>query len=86
MSSYIKYLSQRKNAHGLHSPYVFDFYNNVLKKAKLVNVNSAKKYMRECLNSDLRINRHDLGAGSKKLSQVSSVKQIAKTAGSTNKF
>ncbi len=36
--SKIKFLWQAKNAHGLHSPFVFDFYSSIKKKSKRVKL------------------------------------------------
>ncbi len=40
----LKFLFYAKNAHGLHSPFVFEFYNEVKLKAKKINHSAGKLF------------------------------------------
>lgn len=40
----IRFLYNSENAHGLHSPFVFDFYNSVKKQAKSLDVEKYKGF------------------------------------------
>ena len=64
---FIKFYFQAKNAHGIHSPFVFDFYNNVFKTNKIESYYSEIESIRKELTKDnSEISRLDLGAGKKK--------------------
>lgn len=80
--NYLKYNVLKTNEHGIHSPFVFDLYNKVLKNNMPFYAYAEMEKLREQLLSDSRsIAVNDLGAGSgaglKKNRQVAA---IAKTA------
>ncbi|MCE3280411.1 MAG: SAM-dependent methyltransferase [Bacteroidetes bacterium] len=86
----IKYLNYRKlrtNAHGIHSPFVFDLYNKVFtNKTPFYAYSQIENIRKELLKNDTKIIRTDLGAGSsKKHSQVRSVKDITSAAAKSPK-
>ncbi len=82
---FLKFLFQSKNAHGIHSPFVFNLYNTALKPDLKKNVDLLKKhslFRSELLNNELKIEVLDFGAGSKKTKESHrKVSQIVKTAG-----
>lgn len=84
--SYIDYRNKRVNAHGIHSPYVFEFYNEVLKKAKKLNIEWAEIYVKNVLQSKVTIRRDDFGAGSGILRENEQVSKIGKVAGTYGKY
>lgn len=80
MREWIKFALESKNAHGIHSPFVFDFYNICVKgnlsKSSLSVFISLQK---ELFEADKLIYHYDLGAGSKiNPSKNLSIKQLAK--------
>lgn len=82
---FIKFLFQSNNAHGIHSPFVFDFYNKALRPDLQKNIDLFKKhklFRSELINNNQTIEVVDFGAGSKKINDNQrKVRQIAKTAG-----
>ena len=92
IKSYIKFLYNSKNEHGVHSPFVFDlvtkcFYDkeskpdpSVSEQAKQYQV--LKKYRNSLLKNKNTIEITDFGAGSKVFnSNTRQIAKIAKTAG-----
>ena len=64
--NYIKHLLQAKNEHSLHSPFVFEFYNNCLKsKSQYYRFKEIENLRKLLLKDQSKINITDLGAGSK---------------------
>ncbi|WP_395047668.1 O-methyltransferase [Flavobacterium sp.] len=87
VKSYIKFLWNSKNEHGVHSPFVFDlvtkcFYDKSSKPQYLL----LKKYRNSLLENKNTIEVADLGAGSRVFkSNTRQISKIAKTAGITSK-
>ena len=79
ISTYIEYLLKAGNAHGLHSPFVFDLYCDEIAHRKTYYQFSLIEQLRDnLLISDKTISIHDLGAGSNgKIKQSRKVKEIA---------
>ena len=66
VKAFWKYRKQAVNEHGIHSPFVFEFYNEVVKKIKDVDDHKIQQ-LRKSLSKDRReIEITDLGVGSKK--------------------
>lgn len=87
IGAYYKYWKNRRNAHGIHSPFVFDFYNSVLVQAHKINDHAISAYRNEQLHDRREINLNDLGAGSKRAaSNTRRISDIAKTAAVSAKF
>lgn len=77
----LKYFVSAKNAHGIHSPFVFEFYNKVLSVRRKKNDLVQKVRKLYALNSN-EIEIHDLGAGSihgnrRKISEIANTSSIS---------
>jgi predicted O-methyltransferase YrrM len=87
IKSYLKFLWNSKNEHGVHSPFVFDlvtkcFYNKESKPAYQV----LTEYRNSLLKNTNTIEVTDFGAGSKVFkSNARQIAKIAKTAGISQK-
>ena len=87
IKSYIKFLWNSKNDHGVHSPFVFElitkcFYN----KKKYPQYKVLKSYRNSLLKNKNTIEVTDFGAGSKVFkSNTRAINKIAKTAGISSK-
>lgn len=87
IKSYIKFLFNSKNEHGVHSPFVFDlvtkcFYDNT----KYTEYETLKSYKKSLLANKNTIEVTDFGAGSRVFkSNTREISKIAKTAGITPK-
>ncbi len=83
IKSYLKFLYNSKNQHGVHSPFVFDlvtkcFYDNT----KYHDYQSLSEYRKFLLKSKTTIEVTDFGAGSRVFkSNKRQISKIAKTAG-----
>jgi predicted O-methyltransferase YrrM len=80
--SYIRFLLRSGNAHGLHSPFVFALYNNVVRHSGFFAPYAAVEQRRaELLASKETITVRDFGAGSRTgAGQRRRVRDIARTA------
>jgi predicted O-methyltransferase YrrM len=87
IKSYLKFLWNSKNEHGVHSPFVFDlitkcFYDKSSKPEYLL----LKKYRNSLLENKNTIEVTDFGAGSRVFkSNTRKIAKIAKTAGISKK-
>ena len=87
IKSYLKFLWNSKNEHGVHSPFVFNlvtkcFYDRKPKPEYSI----LKKYRNSLLENKSKIEVVDFGAGSKVFnSNTRQIAKIAKTAGITRK-
>lgn len=86
--SYLRYLRQRTNEHGIHSPFVFELYNSVFKSLHDYYAFSEIDALRKRLSVDERkISVNDLGAGSSFTNNNErSVKHILRTAVKAPKY
>jgi predicted O-methyltransferase YrrM len=66
LKSYFKYRFSRLNAHGLHSPFLFDFYNSVIRKAPKSKHIEIEKLRSKLKKDNTIIQVQDYGAGSRK--------------------
>lgn len=62
--AYVSYWTAAKTAHGIHSPFVFDFYNHVWKGPPGEPIASIEALRREALADPSELTVTDLGAGS----------------------
>ena len=64
--SYLQYLIRAKTAHSIHSPFVFDFIQNVLKRKYNTDLfEKIEKQRSTLLSNHNYIQINDLGAGSR---------------------
>ena len=87
ITSYIKFLLNSTNQHGVHSPFVYSFVTKCLyDKTKFDNYKKLNQYKNDLLNSSIELHVVDLGEGSKKMANKQRhVSQMAKTSSSSNK-
>lgn len=85
---YVYYLVKWKPAHSIHSPFVFNFYQNILHKKKHHAVFNLIESLRKDLLKDKRlIEIKDFGAGSLiNSSRKRSIKDIAKNSSKSAKY
>ena len=87
LKAYLKYRKKRVNAHGLHSPFLFEFYNEIIKKANTEIDSDIESLRATLMKSQKRISFNELGAGSKKGNEAERpIKSIAKHAATSAKF
>ncbi len=82
VGSWLNHLVKARTRHGVHSPFVFDLINNVLRNTSEEPAYAAIEALRdELLDSDQTIRVNDLGAGSRKLDlPVRAVSDMARTS------
>ena len=87
IKSYIKFLWNSKNEHGVHSPFVFDLVTKCFYDSKShAEYTLLKNYRNSLLENKNPIEVTDFGAGSKVFkSNTRQVSKIAKTAGISTK-
>lgn len=89
IAAYIKYLLRSGNEHSIHSPFLFELYNNVIAVRNDHNADyeAIRALRRELLCSGEQIEILDLGAGSRvNKSNLRPIKTIAKNAEKPAKF
>lgn len=84
---YINYQLKAKGRHGVHSPFVYEFVDKCLRQ----NVDKTvfkrfKRYKKQLNRDNSSIEVTDLGAGSKKLSRLRKVMEIARVSGTSKKY
>ena len=83
----LKYKLKAVNAHGIHSPFVFEFYNEVLKKSKMSANPEIEALRKQLLADNSSIEITDFGAGSRKHdSNQRKISDLAKHAAVTKKY
>ena len=84
---FIKYSLIAKGRHGIHSPFVYNLIDQVLRKPISEEVKSRQNRLFKALKNDATIiNFEEFGAGSKHLKKQRSVKQIVATNSTKNKY
>lgn len=90
LKKYLNYFinASNGNGHGIHSPFVYDFINNVLnKKRNNEKLSKIENYRKFLLRSNELISVEDFGAGSRKIKvNRRQVKNIAKTSLKPKKY
>lgn len=82
IKSYFNYLRRRKSRYSIHSPFIFEFINDVL-RSKKKPCNDARVQLLKNKNT---IKKTDLGAGSQKLNNNTTVKRSTKTSALSPKY
>lgn len=87
IKSYIQFLWNSKNEHGVHSPFVFDLVTKCFYDTKYYpEYTILKSYRKSLLENKNTMEVTDFGAGSRVFkSNTRAINQIAKTAGITSK-
>ena len=87
IKSYLKFLWNSKNEHGVHSPFVFDLVTKCFYDSKKYpEYTTLKNYRKSLLTNKNTIEVTDFGAGSRVFkSNKRQISKIAKTAGITKK-
>jgi len=86
LPGYLKYIFEAVDDHSLHSPYLFDLYQNVLKANHGADGITIIEQIREqYLKNDFKLDTSNPGAGSVKRGNIRKVKDIARTSGSSRK-
>lgn len=68
---YIKYLFKAKTLHGTHSPFIYNFYQNVFSKDfRSPAFDHIEKHRRDLQKSKISLNFEDFGAGSLKSGEL----------------
>lgn len=85
IKDFLAFRSKAGNAHSLHSPFVFELYNEVaLPKNRLVKklqkVREIENQRWDLIKDNTVLNYKDLGAGSKTLDQERTISKIARTS------
>ena len=82
--SYLKYRFSAKNAHGIHSPFVFALYNDVInKKGSYYSFDKIEQLRKKLLASTKKIDVTDLGAGK---SGKRTISEIARRSAKSKKY
>ena len=82
VSSYLKFLRTSVNAHGIHSPFVYDFVTECLYNKTPIRDSLINRYKADLLSNKGQIKVTDFGAGSRVFkSNERTIFAIAKTAG-----
>lgn len=85
--SYVRFYLKAKGRHSVHSPFVYDFLDKCLATKMDINFKIAYKKLNKYLkNATQEIEIADFGAGSRKLKNVRTVKQMFATSASKGKY
>lgn len=82
IKSYLKHATSAVNAHGIHSPFVFDLYNEALRDDRQYYIfEEIEAYRAKLLKDRSSIHVTDLGAGSHKMKSAKrTISRIAQTS------
>lgn len=87
IKSYIKYRRRAVNAHGIHSPFVYEFYQKVVRKRNHTQYPEIESLRKSLLKDTTSIEVEDFGAGSRKnKSNQRKIKSITKNAAISKKY
>ena len=81
--SYLSYLSRAKGSHSLHSPFLFDLFNEVIGPAKSFQLTNVERLRKQLKSDQSILELYDLKTGT---SYKKSVSTIARTSLSIKKF
>jgi hypothetical protein len=83
---FVKYFFKANNAHSIHSPFVFEFFNKVFKDKSIVPCSRFIEAERlRLMSSHKTIERKDFGAGIKK-NTPQKISSLAKTSLKSKKW
>jgi predicted O-methyltransferase YrrM len=84
---YTKFILKAKGRHGIHSPFIYQLVDQCFKlKPNKDFRNKRSQLFKELLQDKTLITINDQGAGSKKLSNTRTIRQIFKTSSSKGKY
>jgi len=84
--AYIKYRANSKNAHGIHSPFVFDLYDKAISKRTIIKDSEKVENVRDYLSRrNSYIDVFDFGATSKNRASMRRIKDITNNSVSNKK-
>lgn len=88
LRNYLHYFFSAKTRYGIHSPFVFDFVNNVVnKKTGYKEVSDIEAIRKELKKDNTQISVSDLGAGSaKSQGSIRSISDIARHSLKSRKY
>ena len=87
IKAYLKYKIKAVNEHKIHSPFVFEFYNEVVKKSKDVEDTAIQKIRKKLATDNRGIEVTDLGQGSRKSTQnIRRISEITKVQAVAQKY
>lgn len=87
LKAFLKYQKLSVNAHGVHSPFVYQFYNEVILKAKTVDTRVIEDLRRELKKDGSVIEILDLGAGSRTSKDVQRrISELTKSVSISKKY
>jgi len=86
--SYLSYYLKAVNEHSLHSPFIYDFYTNIVKPHKMYYAfDKIESYRKQYLQQQEIVHLNELGAGSHHNSSLDrSISDIAKHSLSSSKL
>lgn len=81
ITSYLRYFFKATNAHGVHSPFVYDLYTTLIRTSKQYYVfDELTKYRNTLSKNTTSVKLIELGAGSKKGTQHVVIKNIYRSS------
>ncbi|MBK7130692.1 MAG: class I SAM-dependent methyltransferase [Crocinitomicaceae bacterium] len=87
IKSYYTYWKHRVDAHGIHSPFVFDFYNTVLAEADKIYDTPIRRVYHQLRRDHRKIQVTDFGAGTKHThSNLRKISSIAHNASVSRRY
>lgn len=87
IKAYFKYRRKAVGPHKIHSPFVFEFYNEVIRKVKEVDDRAIHKLRKQLLKDNREIEITDLGVGSRtNAGNIRKISQMAKTSAVNRKY
>ncbi len=86
LGSYFSYRVKAKGRQSIHSPFLFEFYNDIVKFKGNKETQNCDHMLRENLKSEVLIDAGGFGAGSRKKNKPRKVSSIAKLSGSSARW
>lgn len=86
VASYFNYLAKATNAHGLHSPFLFKLYKEVIKTAPRVPFDDIESLRKKLQADKTQIEFLELGAGINPVGGTKSISSIARRSSQRKKY